>query len=356
MPDEPTVQHAFDLLESTSRVQLPHIVAVIGDDRFLKRLVLNCLLGTDSEEAGRTQFSGEEHAWRDIADELMTVSLFGSGPRRVLVQDADQLVSDYREQLEAYGNTGGRGTLVLDLQGLASNTRLYRVIADHGLLIDCRAPEVSSGRSKKPDFNRMTKWLETWGRKQHGIRLTREALELLPELVGWELGRLDQELAKLALFVERQGCVDPDLVQQVVGGWRVESTWQMLDAAADGDAASALRQLDRLLLAEESPHSLFGLIAWALRRFAAATRLVEQQELQGQRVDLKGALRLAGFRPWPEGAMERAEKQLRQISRQRGGQLYRWLLETDLSLKGTHGSPARARWAVEHLFLRLARK
>ena len=41
---------------------------------------------------------------------------------------------------------------------------------------------------------------------------------------------------------------------------------------------------------------------------------------------------------------------------QKPGQLYRWLLELDLSLKGTHSHERRARWAVERLFLRLAKQ
>jgi DNA polymerase-3 subunit delta len=357
MPDKLTVQHAFGLLESPPTATLSHIIAVIGEDPFLKRLVLNHLLSGSADEAIRTQFSGEQCTWAEIADELVTLSLFGPGPRRVLIQDADDLVSRYREQLEEYANHANcRGTLILDLSSLPANTRLYRAVTEHGLLIDCRPPGLSGGRSTAIDVNRMRKWLAGWGQQQHGIRMTREALELLPELVGWEFGRLDQELAKLALFVERGGCVGADLVQQVVGGWRTQTTWQMLDAAADGDAASALTQLDRLLMSGEAPQALFGSIAWSLRRFAAATRQVERQEQVGCRGELHSALQQAGFRPWPAGALDRAEKQLRQISRQRGGQLYRWLLETDLALKGTHASPARGRWALEFLFLRLAHK
>ncbi len=110
------------------------------------------------------------------------------------------------------------------------------------------------------------------------IRLSREAVEQLVDLIGWEFGLLDQELAKLALFVEPKGEVQVDLVNHVVGGWRTQTTWDMLDAAADGDAVTALGQLDKLLQAGEAPQALFGSIAWSLRRFAAATRIVEQQE------------------------------------------------------------------------------
>ena len=52
--------------------------------------------------------------------------------------------------------------------------------------------------------------------------------------------------------------------------------------------------------------------------------------------------------------IEKAEKQMIQIGRQRGGKLYQWLLEIDLALKGSHSTPDRARFKLEQLILRLA--
>jgi hypothetical protein len=44
------------------------------------------------------------------------------------------------------------------------------------------------------------------------------------------------------------------------------------------------------------------------------------------------------------------------LGRQRAGQLYRWLLELDLALKGSHSQEDRARWALEELVLRMAKR
>jgi DNA polymerase-3 subunit delta len=356
MAATPPVLHAFEFLEAAVSTPLPRAIALVGDDRFLTRLVIQHLLGksSDSEYA---RYNGEDHTWVEVIDELSMTSLFATGPRRLLLENADTFVSRNRPQLESFVQdpTTVQGSLILDLQSLPSNTRLYRYVAEHGWLIECRLPEVSAGRGKKPDESRVRKWLAHWAHRQHAIRPTQAAIERMGELIGWELGLLDQELAKLALFVAPQDSVDVDLVDQVVGGWRTQTTWEMLEAAADGNAADAIRQLDHLLQAGESPQALFGSIAWFLRRFAAATRCVEQQERAGRRPDLKQALQQAGFRQWPTKATDRAAIQLRQISRRRGGQLYRWLLETDLALKGSHSGPHRARWALERLIFQLAR-
>ena len=55
---------------------------------------------------------------------------------------------------------------------------------------------------------------------------------------------------------------------------------------------------------------------------------------------LRNALVEAGVPQWP-AALEKAERQIKQLGRHRAIALYRWLLETDLALKGTHSAPHR---------------
>jgi DNA polymerase III subunit delta len=146
------------------------------------------------------------------------------------------------------------------------------------------------------------------------------------------------------------------MVREVIGGWRAKTVWQLAEAAADGDAAEALRQLDRLLGAGEHPIGLLAQIAWSLRRFASATRIFEDAERRGEPISLRQALEQAGFRKWPPKALEDAERQLRQLGRQRAGAMYQWLLDADLSLKGSHSASDRGRFVLERLILRMAKE
>ena len=174
-------------------------------------------------------------------------------------------------------------------------------------------------------------------------------------MTGTELGLLDQSLAKLALSLDdpTSGATPADVVD-IIGGWRTKTTWDLLDAACNGNAGEALLQLDRILSAGEHPQAMFGAISWSLRRFAAAARNVEALERAGRPVRLGDALEAAGFRRYPQGALQRAESQLRQIGRQRAVKLFAWLLETDLALKGTHSAPHLARLAMETLIIRIS--
>lgn len=354
------IVHAFDYLAAAADSPAPVCVA-FGDELFLKRLVLRRLrtavLGGEQDEVPFAQFEGKSVEWRDVMDELSTVSLFGGGrPRLVVVEQADEFVSKQRERLENYvAQPRTSGVLVLDVNTWPSNTRLYKAVAAKGLAIECRPPEKSAGSKKVVDEGRMTKWLSQWSTSQHDAQLGAEAAKQLLELVGSEFGLLDQELAKLALFAGRGGKITPEMVHDVVGGWRAKTTWDLIDAAVDGNTGEALRQLDRLLQAGEHPQALFGQISWSLRRFAAATRLFERAEREGQRPrNLRDVMLQAWFSKWPAGVLEKAERQLRQLGRARAGQFYRWLLDADLALKGTHSADQRARFVLEQLFVRMS--
>ena len=313
------------------------------------------LFGADLSDAQWTKFDGDQSVWRDVQDELATVSLFGTGRRVVLVEAADKFVKEYRELLEAFAaRSNHHGLLVLSVDSWPANTRLFKATQQTGLQIDCRPPQRAAGRNKALDEHRMLQWLAEWSSTQHDATLPSRAAELLLELVGPHFGLLDQELAKLALFAGPGGKISSEMVRDVVGGWRTKTTWELIDAAASGNAAEALQQLDELLQSGESAHALFGQISWSLRRFALATRIVQQTERDRRPVVFRDVLLAAGFQQWPRGALEQSKQQLIQIGRERADRLFRQLLEADLALKGSHSSPHHARRLLEHLILQLA--
>ena len=350
--------HAFDFL-STPPDELPAVCVLFGDESFLKQLCLreiDKILQDDDDDFPATQLEGAQLTWIDVADELATASLFGPEKRTVILRRADEFVSKHRSQLEDYASSPSRSsTLILDVKTFPGNTRLAKMIADSGIVIACKPPERKSGKSKSVDTTKLNKWITSWAKKEHGLKLKSTATQQLLDLVGMDIGKINQDLAKLALSVEDPKAeVSPETVVEIVGGWRTRTTWDLLDAACDGNAAEALVQLDRMLMSGEHPQALFGAFSWSLRRFAAATRAVQSMENEGRRPNLGEALLSAGFRKYPQGALKQAENQLRQIGRDRAGKLYAKLLEADLQLKGTHSQPHRARHAMEMLLVGLS--
>jgi DNA polymerase III subunit delta len=336
---------ALDYLANPGKHPPRPVCAVFGDEAFLRRQTIlglrAAVLGGDDGDFSLTTFESRGTLFRDVHEILSTVAMFGGGGKRLaVVENADDFVTRYRPQLEDYVARPSRsGVLILDLDSLPSNTRLYKSIAADGLLIDCNAPPPA----------KLTKWLASWAKQQHRTELPQAAAETLVELIGPELGLLDQELAKLALLAGEGRKITPEMVSQAVGGWRAKTAWEMLDAALDGKVPAAMLQLDRLLSSVEQPIGILGQISASLRRFAAATRLVIQAEAAGRRPNLREALEQAGVRSF---VLQKTEKQLRTLGRRRGAQIYRWLLQADLDLKGESAMPPRL--VLERLIVRLA--
>lgn len=336
--------HAIDYLAAPEKYPARPVCVAFGDDAFLKRHVLEKLrqevLGGGDADFSLSAFEGRKALLSEVLDELATVAMFGGGKRLVVVEEADDFVTRYRGELEDYvAKPRSSGLLVLEVKTWPANTRLYKAVAAEGLPVDCNTPPSA----------RLTRWLGSWATRVHGVQLAPAATDLLVEMVGPELGLLDQEIAKLALTAGAGGKITPQMVSQNVGSWRAKTTWVMLDAVLDGKVRDALVQLDRLLLAGENPVGLLAQISASLRRLAATTRLILQAEKAGRRLSLRNALEQAGVKSF---VLEKAERQLRQLGRHRGAQLYDWLLQTDLDLKGASALPPRL--ILERLIVRLA--
>ena len=335
---------ALDYLAQPEKYPPQPVCAVFGDESFLRRQAILCLraavLGGGDGDFSLSTFEGRGTLFRDVHEVLSTVAMFGGGKRLAVVEDADDFVTRYRPQLEDYVARPSRsGVLVLDLDSLPSNTRLYKSIAAEGLLIDCGAPAPA----------RLCKWLAEWAKQHHHVQLPQAAAEMLVELIGPELGLLDQELAKLGP-VGRRRQEDLARVGRPLGG-RLAGQNHLGNARR-----RAGRQRPRGHAATRSAAGLgraagglLGQISASLRRFAAATRLVLQAEAAGRRVNLREALEQAGVRSF---VLQKAERQLRLLGRQRGAQLYRWLLQADLDLKGESAMPPRL--ILERLIVRLS--
>lgn len=347
---------ALQFLMSPGEHRLGAVCAVVGDDAFLRhevRLALTRLLDTSDEQGfAVATCDGRSTQWRDIVDSLSERSLFGTECRTVVVEDADALVKNNREKIEQYVEKPVRDALlVLEVTSWPGNTRLAKAVAKCGLTIRCQVPE--KGRELTEFTKQLKEWLAYVARQECDVELTRPAVDLLLDLLPTEVGVLYQEVSKLALLTGDKGRIEEDLVQDHVGSWRTRKTWDMIDAAAEGRAADALGQLDRLLAAGEEPHALLPQMASTLRRFAAAARLYEQSEQRRQSMSLRSALEQSGMLPFKLSA---AERQLRLIGRPRAKQLFHWLLAADLALKGHNSTKDRARRELETFIVRLSRQ
>lgn len=358
----PNTLHVFDFLDSPVALGDIAVCALFGGERFLKTMAIKQLeqvatgqnSGDQDSEFSIARLEGSEADWADVMDELCTASLFGGdGPKLVVIDRADDFVKKYRDKLEDFvAKPKGNGVLAIVVGTWAKNTRLYKAIDKTGLQIQCDAP--TKARSKNPDLVKVAKWIVSRARKVHGFKLASVSADLIVELTDCDFGRIEQELCKLALYVEDpKQELQPDKVGEVVGGWRTRTMWSAIDAATDGNAAYSLQLLDQLLKSGEHPLALFGQLSWSLRRYGEVFDLVERERRHGSRLDMKAVLKKAGFRTWG-GELDTAGARMKHLGRKRAAALNQKLLAADLALKGTHSKDDRGRLVLEELFVWLA--
>src|SRR5438046_3691458 len=110
----------------TSTMPLKPIHALVGSDVFLQLETLADLLRQAGKEAQRIDIDGESAQLGDVLDELRSFAMF-SASKVLVVRDADDFVSRYREQLEDYlDQPSASSVLILRLSSFPKTTRLYK--------------------------------------------------------------------------------------------------------------------------------------------------------------------------------------------------------------------------------------
>lgn len=325
--------HATDVLRKSPEV--PGLVVISGGQHHLKTSILGWLKKTvlDDDDSGLTRFAGKDADLQTVSDELRTVSMWGDR-RLVVVDEADEFVSKHRAGLEKLAaHPARKGVLLLEVKSWLKTTRLAKQVAQTGLDIECTELKGAA----------LATWLQETARDSYQAELNRDAAALLIELIGDDLGFLDQELSKLSSFVGQGHAITAEVVRGMVGGWRTETTWAMTDAVREGDLATALHDLQELIYHGEAPQKLMGGVHFVFRKAALATDLARSRPLEA-------ALREAGVFPQAIGP---TAAYLRRLGRPKAERLIHQLLQADLGMKGSNRLPERVQ--MEQLLIRLAK-
>ena len=222
------------------------VYALVGSDAFLQLQRLKEVLSTLPPDVQRVDVDGERAELAAVLDDLRSFAMFGGG-KVVVVRSAEAFISRFREQLEEYiASPSTSATLILRLPSLPGNQRISKVIAKVGQVMDCNPPR---------DLRR---WVVDHSKAAHKAAIAPDAAEALVELVGPDLGRLDTELAKLAVAAD--GRIDVDAVRGAVAFQREREMWEMTNELAAGQPSAALRRWRQLV--QMDPSAEFRAVTW----------------------------------------------------------------------------------------------
>jgi DNA polymerase III delta subunit len=223
------------------------VYALVGDDSFLQLQELSKILREMPADVQRMDFDGESAQLAEVLDELRSFAMFG-GDKLVTVRNADAFLKQYREQLEDYvAEPASSGVLVLRLSSLPASQRIHKFIKKNGQIIPCEPPKDLAG------------WAVAQAKSAQKVTLAPDAARLLAELIGGDLGRLDMEIAKLAINADG-GKITLDTVSNNVAFTREREMWDLTNAMASGNTAEALRRWRQLI--QSDPSAEFRAVTW----------------------------------------------------------------------------------------------
>lgn len=231
-------------------MKLKPVYALVGTDGFLHLQKLEELVRQLPPDAQRLDIEGEKAELADVLDELRSFAMFGGETKIVVVRNADDFVSRFRESLETYlENPSSSGVLVLRLNALNKAHRIAKLIAKVGEVVPCEPPGARD----------LPAWISQRGKSVHRITLTPAAATLLAELVGNDMGKLDNELAKLALQSD-SGKVDVPDINRSVTFQREQEMYDLTNAMAVGRTTEALQRWRHLI--QMDPSTEFRAVTW----------------------------------------------------------------------------------------------
>jgi DNA polymerase-3 subunit delta len=210
---------------------------LLSGDEFRKEDALRHLIAAAVDPATR-DFNLDQRRGADLDAESLA-SLLAMPPmmaeRRVIViRDVTALKKDARASLEKYLRSPAADVLVA--LTAPADTKDDKVLGKLTEPVNC-AP---------PTGGQLPKWIVTRAETQLGTSISPEAVTLLQDAVGTDLGQLAIELDKLASYCGDRG-IDESAVAEIVGVRRDETMGPLLDAVAQRDTALALSLIPGVL-------------------------------------------------------------------------------------------------------------
>lgn len=329
------------------------IVILRGPDQYLRleytrRLI--AALRAEHGEIGQFFFDGETAEPAAVLDELRSYGLLQEH-KLVIVDNAEKFLAASKDEEDSTGRTTAPGaktarelmeryaagpvdsaTLLLRADGWRPG-RIDKAVRKVGTILKCEAPRGAQA----------VNWCLGRCEKEHGKTIQRRAAEMLVELIGPELARLDTELAKLAAYIGDREEIGGEDVKAIVGLSREEQAWAVQAAILSGPPQRAVEKVRELLAVSRQPEQL---VIWAMtdlvRKLHAASSMLKEGESVGA---IAGRLKLWGE---SRNLVPAAAQRLRPEPLAR---LLRHAVETDRQVKSGIGGGPRT---LEGLALRIA--
>jgi DNA polymerase III subunit delta len=282
----------------------------------------------DSPDAAMniSEFEGEMDSAAEILNAAMSYP-FLADKRLVIVKDLLSWITR-----KGAGESGKQAVerLVNVLPQLPEWSKLVFVERDklpEGNKILKLARELPTGYEKSFTAPKdSTQWILKRAADEYQVEIDPRAAQALASVTGDDLRRADNELAKLVDYVNGERPISEADVELLTPYVAEATTFQLVDAIAEGRGKAALDYLYRLIREkDEDPFKVYGMI---IRQFRLMLLAKEHLALTGSRAGLKEALNTGS-----DFVADKTAQQSRRFSLTELEEIYRALQDYDLKMK-----------------------
>jgi DNA polymerase-3 subunit delta len=325
-------------VEGARRGELLPIYLVLGEERYLSSIVLSelrkAVLGGVDLGLNEDHFDAGDVDADAVLAAARTLPMMARR-RLVVVRSVERWEPKGEAKPDAKGRAGALDrladyakdpspttTLVLVAGKLDNRRRLVALAKKEDFAVECEAPP----------RNALPSWLVRRA-KERKKTFAPGVAELLAEIAGPELARLDDAVERLSLYVGDAKEIDEDAVAACIVGVKPSSVWDLVSAVGRRDLGAALRALALVYDPKDRGLPVLGTLAWSTRQ------LVRFMAGQARGLSPADAAKHAGAPPFKAGQLA---EQCRRLS---ASELERWLStlsEVDLALKGGSRRPPQA--------------
>jgi len=188
-----------------------------------------------------------------------------------------------------------------------------------------------------------TGWILKRAKDEYHVEIEPRAAAALASVTGDDLRRADNELVKLALYVNGERAITEQDVSLLTPYVAEADLFAMVDAMAEGRGQVALTLMHRLLADKSDPFSLYGMIVRQFRLLLLAKEYLTSGGSPGGIADAIGVHKFVA---------QKLAQQSRAFSLEQLEGIYRALMDNDLRIKTGRIKPELA---LDLLVARLAK-
>lgn len=160
--------------------------------------------------------------------------------------------------------------LIMDGTGVDRRKGLYKVVSEHGAVLEYDKPDISKSGWEKAMLACIRQVAQ-----DKGLRLSPQAEEYLVDVLGADTARIDAELEKIICYRgTTEGMIELSDVEPVCNGKGEEMSWALSNMLGKRDIREALRVVDVLISQNHGNENYaFSMLFAAAKFFSQAIRM-----------------------------------------------------------------------------------